>query len=112
MTTFDEDTRKVVDGLLKSSQYNSIRQYGLKLARRLPGDYGGMAAKDYYDEAYGTRSELAHGNLRNIPQLSKEVLIARFSELKRFVIDILENWTANPSFSDDATSETDGPSEH
>jgi hypothetical protein len=112
MTTFDEDTRKVVDGLLKSSQYNSIRQYGLKLARRLPGDYGGMEAKDYYDEAYGTRSELAHGNLRNIPQLSKEVLIARFSELKRFVIDILENWTANPSFSDDATSETDGPSEH
>jgi hypothetical protein len=103
MTSFDGDTRKVVDGLLKSSQYNSIRQYGLKLARRLPGNYGGITAAEYYDEVYRTRSALAHGNLRDIPSLSEDALTAQFSELKRFVLDILESWTEDPSFGDDVT---------
>jgi hypothetical protein len=101
MTSFDEDTRKVVDGLLKSSQYNSIRQYGLKLAGRLSGTYAGLAAKKYYDEAYGTRSALAHGSLRDTSLLTKDALEQRFSELRRFVLDILESWTAGPSFSDE-----------
>lgn len=103
MNSFDSDTRKVVDGLLKSNQNNSVRQYGLKLARRLSGAYGGMPPDKYFDEVYGTRSELAHGNLRAIPSLTEGALIAQFSELKRFVLDILESWTENPTFTESAT---------
>ncbi|MGV0809883.1 hypothetical protein [Mycolicibacterium setense] len=98
MQSFDETTRKTVDGLLKNSQYQSIRKYGLMLAIRLDGDYGGMAAKKYFDEAYNTRSDLAHGNLT---RLGEEALREQFPELKRFVLDILESWTADPSFGDD-----------
>lgn len=98
MQSFDETTRKTVDGLLKSSQYQSIRKYGLMLAERLDGDYGGMAAKKYFDEAYKARSDLAHGNLA---RLGEEALREQFPELKRFVLDILESWTADPSFGDD-----------
>jgi hypothetical protein len=106
MESFGEDTRKVVDGLLQSAQYQSVRKYGLTLAGRLTGQYGGTTAKKYFDEVYGTRSALAHGNLRDIPHLSEDALTARSSELRRFVLDILENWTANPSFGDDATNQT------
>lgn len=99
MQTFDEDTRKVVKDLLRSTQYQSIRKYGLRLAGRLVGEYDGKMPKDYFDAAYATRSALAHGNLRE--NLGDEELNARFAELKRFVLDILETWIANPSFGDD-----------
>ncbi len=100
MQTFDDDTREVVDGLLQSAQYDSIRKYRMMLAERLTGEYGGTTAKKYFDGIYATRSELAHGNLRE--NLSEDDLRERFSELNRFVLDILEDWATNPSFGDEA----------
>lgn len=107
---FDEDTRESVKKLLDTSQYNSIRQYGLRLAARLSGEYGGKAPKKYFDEIYGTRSALAHGNLRDVPHLSEQALATQLGELRRFVLDILETWTANPTF-EVASSTDDGTAE-
>lgn len=115
MTNFDDATRESVNKLLTSNQYNSVRQYGLKLAARLSGQYDGKTAAKYYDEAYGTQSALAHGILRNVPKLSEQALGRQYSELLRFVLDILESWTENPTFgegtgganlTDDGTAES------
>ena len=77
----------------------------MKLTDRLVGEYGGKTPRKYFDYAYGTRSDLAHGNLRNIPKLSIEALIEEYTELQRFVLDILEAWT--PDYSYDGASSTD-----
>lgn len=99
-TNFDEDTRVTAVQLLESAKMNSIRQYGLKLAERLSGEYDGLTPKKYFDAAYATRSALAHGNLRDVPHLSENALRKRQFELSRFVLDILETWT--PDLSGDA----------
>lgn len=98
LAQFDEDTKEEVKKLLQYNKMNSVRRYGLQLADRLPGTYDGLAPKKYFDKAYGTRSDLAHGNLRNKANLTKSALIHQYDELRRFVIDILDSWAANPNF--------------
>jgi hypothetical protein len=95
---FDDDTRTTVKRLLDTDKMESIRQYGRILAGRLADEYDSLPAKKYFDKAYGIRSDLAHGNLRNKPNLSKDALNQQYIELLLFVLDILEAWTAEPSF--------------
>ncbi|OBF92092.1 hypothetical protein A5791_14600 [Mycobacterium sp. 852002-51163_SCH5372311] len=92
-TEIDNATRSAVLKLLDSDRYESVRQLGLKLTDRLTGEYGGKSPRKYFDEVYGTRSDLAHGNLRNVPRLSEDALNKTYIELLRFVVDILEAWT-------------------
>ncbi|CAM3150884.1 hypothetical protein BST27_23385 [Mycobacterium intermedium] len=98
---FDEDTQASAIKLIESAKMNSIRQFGLKLASRLSGEYSGMTPKKYFDEIYGTRSHLAHGNLRDLPKLGETELRKALFELRRFVLDILEAWTRSPGFDPD-----------
>ena len=56
-----------------------------------------MNRRKYLDFVYGTRSDLAHGKLRNVPKLSTYALNQQYSELLRFVLDILEAWTPDYS---------------
>src|SRR4051794_11014124 len=70
----ENDLREVVSTLLESDKFESVRSFGLKLADRLTGQYGGTTARKYFDAVYGTRSDLAHGNLRDIPKLSRDAL--------------------------------------
>jgi hypothetical protein len=98
MSGFDDDTRTAVKQLLHSDKMESVRKYGRALSGRLSGTYDRLSPKDYFDKAYGTRSDLAHGNLRDKPNLTKGALTQQYAELHRFVVDILESWTENPSF--------------
>jgi len=100
----ENDLREVVSTLLESDKFESVRSFGLKLADRLTGQYGGTTARKYFDAVYGTRSDLAHGNLRDIPKLSRDALSQQYSELLRFVLDLLEAWT--PDYSGDGAVST------
>lgn len=104
MSGIDDETRNVVRTLLHSDKFESVRSFGRKLSGRLTRQYGGMSPRDYFDHVYGTRSDLAHGNLRNIPRLSRDALNQEFTELRIFVLDLLEAWT--PDYS--GASSTDG----
>lgn len=93
----DDHVRDVVVKLLTSDKNDSVRSFGLKLADRLPGQYANLAPRKYFDNAYGKRSDLAHGNLREVATLGSEALNQQFAELTRFVLDILELWTPDYS---------------
>ena len=92
---FDENTRNTVKKLIEGAKFESTRQFALKLIERLSGEYGGKTPRRYFDDVYGTRSALAHGNLRNMPALSEDALNQQYLELLRFVLDILEAWTSD-----------------
>jgi hypothetical protein len=93
----DDETRNVVLRLLDSDKFDSVRSFGLKLSDRLTRNYAGMSPRKYFDYVYGTRSDLAHGNLRNVPRLSRDALNQEFTELWNFVLDLLEAWTPDYS---------------
>ena len=103
-TGINKETLEAVLRLLESDKFESVRSYGLKLADRLSGEYDGKAPRKYFDDVYETRSDLAHGNLRNIPKLSTDALNQQYSELLRFVLDILESWT--PDYSETGARST------
>jgi hypothetical protein len=105
-----EEPLAAVLRLLESDKYDSVRSFGLKLTDRLTGEYGGKKPRKYFDLVYGTRSDLAHGNLRDIPKLSTHALNQQYAELLRFVLDILEAWTPDYSGRDDANSTDNGTS--
>ncbi len=92
--------------MLDSDQFESVRSFGLKLTDRLTRQYGGKSPRKYFDYVYGTRSDLAHGNLRDVLRLSRDALNQEYLELLTFVLDILEAWT--PDYS--GASSTDGGS--
>jgi hypothetical protein len=62
------------------------------------GHIVGYRQKGIFTIQYRIRSNLAHGNLRDKPDLTKDALNQQYLELLRFVLDILESWTENPSF--------------
>ncbi len=94
------EVRDIILKLLESDKFESIRQFGLRLSDRLTRDYGGMSPRRYFDFVYGTRSDLAHGNLRDAPRLSRHALNEAYVELLAFALDILEAWTPDYSDSD------------
>jgi hypothetical protein len=56
-----------------------------------------MPPRKYFDYVYGTRSDLAHGNLRNMSRLERDGLNQGYLQLLFFVLDILEAWTPDYS---------------
>jgi hypothetical protein len=95
---FNDRTRENVKKAIEDDKLETIRHFVSELIEGLPGEYGGKSPKKYFDEVYyETRCPLAHGNLRNIPNLSEDALIQQYSELLRFVLDILEAWTSDRS---------------
>lgn len=100
---FDVHVRDVVIRLLASDRNDSVRSFGLKLTERLTGQYANLTPHKYFDHAYGKRSELAHGNIREAAILGSEALNQQFAELTRFVLDILEVWTPDYSHLDTPT---------
>jgi len=91
------ELRDVIVRLLEGDKKESVRSFGLQLADRLTDNYDGKAPRKFFDEIYGTRSALAHGNLRNFPKYSETALHKQMGEVKRFVLDVLDAWT--PDFS-------------
>ena len=107
MTDYAEDTRDAVMSALEYDKVESIGKYGRVLAGRLAGTYAGAKPKKFFADQYGLRSSLAHGNLRDKPKLRKDALNEQFLELLRFVLDILESWTVQPTFDEAATTAPD-----
>jgi hypothetical protein len=111
-SNYDEDTRASVKKLLDSAKMHSVRQHAIKLVGRLTGGYDGKPPKKFFDEIYGVRSGLAHGNPRDKPSLSMEALDKQYPQVLGFVLDVLEAWTPDESIAEsdsgDANS-TDSP---
>lgn len=94
---YGRETANSVKQLLHSDKSKSIRSIGLRLADRLSDTYDGLPPRAYFDHIYKIRSELAHGELRNIWRLSPDALNDQIRELNRFVLDILAAWTPEHS---------------
>jgi hypothetical protein len=102
----DDETRDLVLRLLDGDKSESVRGFGLKLTDRLTRNYDGKPPRKYFDYVYGTRSDLAHGNLRDAPRLGIDALNQQYVELLAFVLDILEAWTPDYSVCPDRTGES------
>jgi len=95
--SYDEDTRESVKKLLDSAKMQSVRQHAIKLVGRLTGEYDGKTPKKFFDDIYGVRSALAHGNPRDTPRLSMDALNKQYPQVLEFVLDVLEAWTPDGS---------------
>lgn len=83
----EKSVRDRIKQLLCLDKQESIGRKGAQLSRRLESEYGDASAQKYFSELYGIRSNLVHGNQN---RASIDELNQRFSELVRFVLDLLE----------------------
>lgn len=86
-TDIEKSVRDRVAVLLRQGKKESISRLGAQLAGTLSGDYGNQAPQKYFREAYGIRSNLVHGNPKRV---SSNELSQRYSELVKFVLDLLD----------------------
>ncbi|MFH5211409.1 hypothetical protein ACHIPZ_24870, partial [Antrihabitans sp. NCIMB 15449] len=82
-----KSVRHRVKELLRLDKQESISRKGVQFTGVLQGEYGGTTPEKYFKELYGIRSNLVHGNQH---RSSIDELNYRFSELVRFVLDLLE----------------------
>lgn len=94
---FDNDLRDVVEKLLNGAKLLSVRQFGLRLADRLTGEYAGLLPRKFFDSCYKNRSDIVHGNERDEAVLGEYAIYEQLPELQRFVTDLVDAWT--PDFS-------------
>lgn len=76
------DTKDRILHILKEDKKESVRSVALDLVGQLSGTYDNATPKKFFDNCYGKRSALVHGERR--PDLSD------YNTLLRFVLDVLD----------------------